>query len=364
MTVNITKPAINLRSELADLRKPTGIAGEAMMRAETPQEQFQLIGAGRRNILINGGFDVWQRGTSFADISSTYCADRWGHYFSSTSHITVTRQSFPTGHTEVEGNPKYYLRMDNTPDADATWMEFYQRIEDVNQFSGATVTVSFWIKASSAQSNNDRLYFIMNHGSGGSSQLSAVSDFLDISTTWEKKVVTVTLPSLYGRAVGAGSYMELRMYQTALVAADTQYDIAQVQLELGKVATPFEHRSYGEELALCQRYYERRGTNINGWEFISDAGQLASATTYQCAVRFNEQMRAAPTMTLTGTLSNLKVIRASNLVTVTSMTASDNTNGKTMLLSGGCAASGGSAGEQTRMQTTVAGTFVNFDAEL
>jgi hypothetical protein len=54
MTVNITKPAINLRSELADLRKPTGIAGEAMLRAETPQEQFNLIGAGRRNLFING----------------------------------------------------------------------------------------------------------------------------------------------------------------------------------------------------------------------------------------------------------------------------------------------------------------------
>jgi len=99
-------------------------------------------------------------------------------------------------------------------------------------------------------------------------------------------------------------------------------------------------------------------------EFISDAGQLTSVNTYQCAVRFNEQMRAPPTMSVTGTLSNLKIIRAAALVNVTSITASDNTNGRTLLLYGACANSGGAAGEQTRMQTVTAGTWVNFDAEL
>ena len=53
MTVKISKPAINIRAELADLKKPTGLAGEAMLKAETPQEQFNLIGAGRKNLIIN-----------------------------------------------------------------------------------------------------------------------------------------------------------------------------------------------------------------------------------------------------------------------------------------------------------------------
>ena len=65
MTVRIEKPAINVREKLAELDKPTGIAGEAMLRAETPQEQFNLIGAGRRNLIINGAMRVAQRGTSF-----------------------------------------------------------------------------------------------------------------------------------------------------------------------------------------------------------------------------------------------------------------------------------------------------------
>ena len=70
MTVKVSKPAINVREELADLKKPTGIAGEAMLRAETPQEQFNLIGAGRRNVVKNGAMQVWQRGTSFTDLDS------------------------------------------------------------------------------------------------------------------------------------------------------------------------------------------------------------------------------------------------------------------------------------------------------
>ena len=62
MAVKFTKPEINVREKLAELDKPSGIAGEAMLRAETPQEQFNLIGAGRRNIIINGDFQVSQRG--------------------------------------------------------------------------------------------------------------------------------------------------------------------------------------------------------------------------------------------------------------------------------------------------------------
>ena len=64
MTVKVTKPSINVREELADLKKPSGTAGEAMLRAETPQEQFNLIGAGRKNLVINGAMEVAQRSTS------------------------------------------------------------------------------------------------------------------------------------------------------------------------------------------------------------------------------------------------------------------------------------------------------------
>ncbi len=64
MTARITKPELNIREKLSELDKPSGIAGEAMLRAETPQEQFNLISAGRRNMIINGAMRVAQRGTT------------------------------------------------------------------------------------------------------------------------------------------------------------------------------------------------------------------------------------------------------------------------------------------------------------
>ena len=58
MVVKVSKPELNLREKISELDKPSGVAGEAMLRAETPQEQFNLIGAGRRNLIINGDFEV------------------------------------------------------------------------------------------------------------------------------------------------------------------------------------------------------------------------------------------------------------------------------------------------------------------
>jgi hypothetical protein len=92
MAVKFTKPEINVREKLAELDKPSGIAGEAMLRAETPQEQFNLIGAGRRNLLINGDFQVSQRGnyTTAASANVSYFVDRW--YTDVASPVSVNRQ--------------------------------------------------------------------------------------------------------------------------------------------------------------------------------------------------------------------------------------------------------------------------------
>ena len=155
MAVRVTKPALNVREKLTELDLPKGKHGTQVLKSNSLKETCELVGSGRRNLLINGGFDVWQRGTTFTTPSAPYCAaDRWNIYRASSSITTTTRQSFTLGQQEVPGNPKYFMRVDNTPDADGTWIEIVQNIEDVTQFSDKWVTLSFWMRANKPQENN------------------------------------------------------------------------------------------------------------------------------------------------------------------------------------------------------------------
>jgi hypothetical protein len=200
--------------------------------------------SGRKNLFINGGFDVWQRGTSLAGATS-YLADRW---FNGTTE-TQSRQAFTVGQTEVGGNPTYYHRGSS---GSTEWYGLKQRIENVGTTAGREVTLSYWAKGSSAFTNAP--YRGQNFGSGGSSDVNAALSTANITTSWARYTHTFTLPSISGKTVGAGSYLQINLIRANV--NNITIDLANCQLELGSVATDFEHRSYGEELHLCQRYYE------------------------------------------------------------------------------------------------------------
>ena len=286
MTVNVSKPALNVREKLAELDKPTGIAGEAMLRAETPQEQQALIGVGRRNAVINGGFDVWQRGTSISLAAGTYySADRWVGYSGATgrTHSQDTTEALSIGFK----NCGKFVTGTAGP-------SFYQRIEDVRTFAGQTVTLSFWMKADKYHKPNWQL-LQQNFGAGGSGTVSvSVGDLGEVNTEWKYFTATVTLPSVEGKTIGDGSYL---LVYPCVMSASTTYWITGVQLELGKVATPFEHRSYGEELALCQRYYQTIGGG--DWTLLLYS---AAADNYYVPVSFNTPMRVNPTKSISASL--------------------------------------------------------------
>ena len=116
-----------------------------------------------RNKLINGGFDVWQRGTSIS-LSNTaaYTADRWMVGGASAS---VARIDFTNGQTEVPDNPKYYARW--TISSNSQNYEFNQKIEGVQTFAGQTATISFYIRQTSGSvALSARL--VQDFGTGGS----------------------------------------------------------------------------------------------------------------------------------------------------------------------------------------------------
>ena len=89
------------------------------------------------------------------------------------------------------------------------------------------------------------------------------------------------------------------MTTTWYTTNDATFEITGVQLEVGSTATDFEHRSFGQELALCQRYYQQY-TNIMSVGFVPDN----TSKSYSHGFHFPVEMRAAPTLTITNTGSN------------------------------------------------------------
>ena len=286
MTVKVSRPSIDIRGTLDELNKPSGIAGNAMLAAETPQEQFNLIGAGRKNLIINGGFDVWQRGTSFTPTGADYMADRWfmggGDYA-----CTVTKQAstLPDGSEVNTMLISYTATGTNAVDP-------YQGIEDYKVLSGKTIAISCWVRTN-ISGLKFRQYSTANFGS------DAVPD-----GQWNKLVTTVTLGAVTSTNKVANSSFFGLVSGGAIVTKSGDYlEMTQFQLELGSVATPFEHRSYGEELALCQRYYETSfahgvtpSNGPNSTSLVSDwmTGIASNRSNASATIFFKVRKRVAP----------------------------------------------------------------------
>ena len=237
---------------------------------------------GRRNLIINGGFDVWQRGTSSTAYSSStrgYIADRWSFRYASLMERS----------TDVPADLGFkYSAKVTTVSADDPFI--IQGIENVDKYAGMEVTFSYWIKPSAALTLRDD-YLAGVHGT-----------HVLVANVWQKITNTFTVPT----GVQTNDYLYIQ-FPASTVAT---YYITGVQLELGSVATPFEHRSYGEELALCQRYF----WNIPESSSLACEGYVTISIYARLYFYHPVEMRTVPTVT--GSLSNL----------TSNIRSSDNTN--------------------------------------
>ena len=286
MTVKITKPEINVREKISELDKPSGVAGEAMLAAETPQEQFNLIGAGRRNMIINGDMRIAQRGTSATGVTANgyYATDRMSFYEANSGTYTV-RQDNNSGLAEF---PHYHHIIATTADTSLGSTELvsglFYKIEgnDLQHLgygtSGAKhTTLSFWVRT-----NVPGDYTVSIYKTFGSPRVVTPIYTIEQAGVWQ--YVTLVIPPdtntgiLNSNGDGLAFYFNLSSGSSYTVTeapnwssyttgnwsgghtahwgktTNDYWHITGVQFEVGKVATPFEHRSYGEELALCQRY--------------------------------------------------------------------------------------------------------------
>ena len=264
-----------------------------MAKSRTRAKADKAESVGRKNLIINGGFDVWQRGTS--QTTSGYgSADRW--YANSGNTISLSKQTLTADETaDLNGLTNYMRLVGTSTDGNR---QFFQRIEGLQKFAGQTLTFSFYAKAAASFTTSIQ-YGLINAGTNTYSTF----DTLEVGTTWARYSTTFTVPSMSSGYTLTNANTHLRM-AFGLLEASYTFDITGVQLELGPVATDFEHRSYGEELALCQRYYQKSysegvnaGTVTTTGIYIHNGSTDGGSNQYETIV-FPVTMRASPTITL------------------------------------------------------------------
>ena len=287
---------------------------------------------GNKNLIINGAMEVAQRGTS-TTTNNTLCVDRFKCFFAGTDEAPTFEQvsltSNDTG-TWAKGFRKA-LQITNgnqTGGADAAdEVDLYHQIEAQNlassgwdyTSSSSYITLSYWVKSSVAQN-----FYGYMASSDGTSQMYLWETGSLTANTWTK--IIKKIPGASGlqfdsnNGVGLGinfgpfygtnyttSDATLGSWSTWNGAArnvdntttwyttnDATFAITGVQLEAGDVATAFEHRTYGDELQRCKRYYNRY--QEGNAKYFGGTSYQYNSSTIIASFHFSPEMRATPSL--------------------------------------------------------------------
>jgi hypothetical protein len=315
---------------------------------------------GRRNIAYNGAMNVAQRGNqNTSDGYNAFGVDRFSLYLRGGAAATVSQD------TDVPAGQGFSssCKIDITT-ADALGVAndlalFRQTFEgqDLQQLKKGTsnaekVTVSFWIK--STITGTYILELLDNDNTRGISKSYTVNS----SNTWEHKTITfegdttgafdndnlLSLYLMWGLGVGTDYKGETLSTSWASISdSDARYEgqvnavnsasnniyFTGIQMEVGSVATPFEHRSFGEELRLCQRYFniEKDGAGGNYKRYAH--GGAHTTVQGSCAVPLSTPLRAIPTIILSGNVNTFLAHSAAGLDALTSLIIATDSDGGT-----------------------------------
>ena len=273
-----------LAYDTAPNRLPVGADGTTLVANSASATGVAWAGpsvAAGKNFVINGGMDIWQRGTSIAvaSNSATYVSDRFLGYCLGNTQTYSQSTSVPT--TQFQ----YSLRIGGATSVTASQVR--QRIEAANtlQIANATsATLSFWVYLSAAANAN--LYLNLDTPTSTVNDFSAVTSRVyqaNIGTAtnnaWTKITYTFNPSTFTNITYGLQTILD---FASALANASYFALFTGFQLEIGSVATPFS-RAGGTlqgELAACQRYYVRINPTGN-YATLNTIGSATSTTVAQ-----------------------------------------------------------------------------------
>ena len=286
------------------------------------------ISAGK-NAVINGGMDIWQRGTSATlTAGNVFVADRFITTVTASTNCTISQVA--SGLTGF----RYAQRVQRTSgQSTAVGIWTTQNIETANSipFAGQTVTFSFWARAGSGFTGAFTYSLISGTGTdetavGGSFATGSVAQIslgATLTTSWVKYSASVTLPSTATELA-----ISTRVSYSGTSSANDYYDLTGVQLELGSVATTFS-RAGGTiqgELAACQRYYFRLTADATKIYSSFGNGSAGATTAVNITLPAPVTMRIAPTVIEYSTLALSDGVTVTAVTSVSMSTALTNAN--------------------------------------
>ena len=302
--------------------------------------------SGRKNLIINGAMKVAKRGTS--STSTGYqTIDRIKQTYGGTNEApTYAQVDVASGTTPYTQGFRKALKITNgnqtggAGGSDKIEFEYKIEAQDIAnsgwnyKSSSSFVTLSFWVKSSVSQNFNGYILSL-----DGTTQNFPFETGTLTADTWTK--ITKTIPgnsnidfdnntgeglrlvfnqflgtdstgsvSLNAWAAFSGSTRTPDQTSTWYTSDDATWEITGLQLEVGSTATDFEHRSFAEELKLCQRYYQQisrasAGNNSTNGSFNTGTcnNNAGNGGIMQVSLKFETTMRAVPTMSDSGTFS-------------------------------------------------------------
>lgn len=257
------------------------------------------------NILLNGNFDIWQRGTSFTQNDDLYIADRWNALQEANSSWTFARDTdIPNSGSE------YSLKASNaTANNQCAIVQILEGV-DAKQYANNNLSLSFYAKTVSSEISNLRCAILSWTGTEDAVTSGVISTWGQNGTnpTW---ATSWTMENTPANLALTGSWQQFKIENVPIdtasmkniavviwvddgtITSGDDFWVTQVMLNSGGVAAPFSPRTFADELAMCQRYYIR----------VRDTGQAYSAfaTGFVTGVNFQvalpTTMRTLPTLT-------------------------------------------------------------------
>jgi hypothetical protein len=260
------------------------------------------------NPVINGGFDIWQRGTSVAvGTAFTYGPDRWQGYRSGlVAGLTLSRQV--TGDTTNLPNIQYAMRIQrDSGNSSIASLAIGQSFESVNSipFAGKTVTLTFYARVGADYSGGSTFNVGLTSGTGTDQNINTVAYTGAVTVTNPTPTLTTSWQRFSGSGTVAATATELAITAfytpSGTAGADDWVEITGVQIDFGTYfsgTAPTFRRTGGTiqgELAACQRYYWRTADLASSSAWMSTGLAITTSSVY-FGVQYPVQMRVKPTV--------------------------------------------------------------------